>query len=131
MSSTITPPYFDRPFDVEDSLAALVKKVTRERGHELTIEELIEAGVADTAAILDEHVPGWHKRITRPIDMGCIDDCVAGQVFSKPRFLFDRYSSGWSRGCAFFSKKGIRPAPFVFSAEDAAPYWEAEIAKRG
>jgi hypothetical protein len=129
MSTTVTGPYFVSA-EVEDSLYALVEKITRERGRELTFEETVEVGVIDTAAILDEHVPGWHDRITRPINMGSIHDCVCGQVFAKPRFFFDKHDCGWGRGSAFFAKRGIHPAPFVFSAIEARPYWEAEIEKR-
>lgn len=73
----------------------------------------------------------------RPLKMGCVDDCILGQVFSRgPRRFFglvrvdDGHYCGWGRGLGYFRTLGVTPPPFVFSSDAAAPFWKAEIAKR-
>ena len=34
-----------------------------------TIDDICRVAVPDAAAVLDEHVPGWHQRINRPLVM--------------------------------------------------------------
>jgi hypothetical protein len=92
-------------------------------------EAMLEQGVRDTASVLDEHVPDWSYRITRPLEMGCIFGCVLGQVF-KENPDEDLLGNGWMRGSIFLHERGIPERPFVFTAVEAAPYWNAEIAKR-
>lgn len=103
------------------------------------IEEVCRVGVLDAAAFLDEHIPGWHERITKPLDMGSVHDCVLGQVFAQqpgkrrlfgllpPKFEYP--SPGYSRGVVFLMDRGFS-RPFVFSSEKAVPYWGAEITRR-
>ena len=92
-------------------------------------EAMLERGVRDAAAVLDEHVPAWNERITRPINMACIDCCVLGQVFYDEHDD-DCCGSGYYRGAKFLGAKGITTPPFVFTAVEVTRYWNAEIAKR-
>jgi hypothetical protein len=106
------------------------------------VREVCCVGVPLAAAVLDEHVLDWHQRITRPLNMGCIRNCVLGQVFDpnlsenepKRRFfgLFSgkRERDGFTGGLSFFHERGIEPEPFVFAADEAIPFWEAEVARR-
>lgn len=93
------------------------------------LEEMFERDVRDAAAVLDEHVPCWNERITRPINMDCIDCCVLGQVFHENPDD-DCSGSGYYRGLKFLAGKGITTPPFVFTTTEVTRYWNAEIAKR-
>lgn len=101
-------------------------------------QSTLARGVADAAAILDEHVPGWSLRITQPIEMGSVYRCVLGQVFKeRPRRWFglrydDGFTCGYARGLYFLMCRGwdVDKRPFVFSSNQALPHWEAEIKRR-
>lgn len=109
-----------------------------------SIDDICRVSVPDAAAVLDEHVPGWHQRITRPLVMESVDDCVFGQVFGDEpgsrRFFGllppkkcepgSLMASGYLKGRLFFEKRGLDDRPFVFSSPQAAPYWGAEISRR-
>lgn len=95
----------------------------------------LERDVGYTAALLDEHCPGWASKITKPLRMQSVTGCVLGQVFAKPtRRLFrsrDHFDSGFERGLTFLLERGYIDKPYVFTSHYAVPFWEAEIAKRG
>lgn len=101
-------------------------------------QDTLARGVADAAAILDEHVPGWALRITQPIEMGSVYRCVLGQVFKEPpRHWFglrldDGLACGYARGLDFLMRRGWDEdnRPFVFSSRRALPHWEREIKRR-
>ena len=92
----------------------------------------------------DEHVPGWAWRITRPLNMASVDDCVLGQVFGddppsrrffgllppKSRKMQTIENSGFWKGSTYLMHMGLIDRPFVFSSVKAVPYWGAEIDRR-
>lgn len=89
-------------------------------------ELILERGVAEAAAVLDEHIPGWYDRITEPLEMDDLDLCVLGQVFDRS---FPGLS-GYGNGLAFLREIGFRPTAGVFSAWLARPVWDREIQRR-
>ncbi len=86
--------------------------------------DTFERGVVEAAAVLDEHLPGWHERITRPLDMDDFDLCVLGQVFGT------QSENGFSKGLVFLKARGFLAQPGVFAFDEAAPYWNKEIERR-
>jgi hypothetical protein len=108
------------------------------------IDDLCRVGVPDTAAFLDEHLPGWHARVTRPLQMESVHDCVLGQVFEAeegdrgrrffgllpPKKSSALVRSGYVKGRLFLDERHYLERPFVFSAPQAAAYWMAEIERR-
>jgi hypothetical protein len=97
----------------------------------------LKRAVADTAAFLDEHVVGWHRKITRPIRMESVNECVLGQVFALPKRKWygrrdDQYTCGYARGMNFLAERNWPEDrhSFVFTTREARPYWEAEIKRR-
>ena len=93
-------------------------------------EELLGFAVSITADQLDEHVPGWHSKITKPLWMESCRDCVLGQVFDDvaPKNSFG--VAGFGAGMEFLRDNDVLVQPFVFTHHKAIPFWEAEIARR-
>lgn len=100
-------------------------------------EGLVETRVRDAAAVLDEHFPGWHKKITQEIRMQSVHGCVLGQVFSKQSRLpwrRDQHHCGYGRGYdALRTRLGdeaLSDLDVAFATTEAKPFWEAEIKRR-
>lgn len=101
--------------------------------------EIVRDGVADAAACLDEHVVGWHERVTEPLVMSSLYLCVLGQIFApqpqrrwfglrKPSLS---HESGYGRGLQFFRELGVTPGGLgTFCSRTAKPFWEDEIKRR-
>jgi len=87
--------------------------------------------VADAAAVLDEHKPGWYKKVsTETLDLHSHHNCVLGQVF-RPRFFANIRQSGYGRGYDFLSDKNSFHHPTAFcSNEPDRKFWIEEIEKR-
>lgn len=84
--------------------------------------------VADAAAFLDEHKPGWYRNVnTRKLDMSSIYNCVLAQVFGKRRFFFSQ--PGFGRGLDFIEERGFRNID-VFCSDVDRERWVVEIEKR-
>jgi len=99
--------------------------------YEQKVDRICREGVPLAAVVLDEHIPGWHLLVTRPIEMQCVNDCVLGQVFGEEgEDADDLFSSGYAKGVLYLRSMGVIDRPFVFSSEKAAPYWGAEISRR-
>lgn len=101
--------------------------------YESRVDEICRVGVPDAAAFLDEHIPGWHERVTRPITMGSVCSCVLGQVFGDPsdsEYDTHLFNTGYIKGVLFLRERGFNDRSFVFSSDTAAPYWGAEITRR-
>ena len=140
--------------ETPDTVVAWREMDRRERGNSFNwvvlwedrVMDICRSGVPEAAALLDEHIPGWHERVTKPIDMSSAFDCVLGQVFDPSREegdsrrLFgllppkkgatDLGGSGYVRGLAYFKRQGIIMRPFVFSSSRAVEFWGAEISRR-
>lgn len=100
-------------------------------------EALVEARVRDAAAVLDEHFPGWHKKITQEIRMHSVYGCILGQVFSKQSRLpwrRDQHHCGYGRGYAALrarlGNEALSDLDVAFATTEAKPLWEAEIKRR-
>lgn len=90
--------------------------------------EHLERCVAEAASVLDEHWPDWHKRVTRPLDMDDVHDCVLGQVFDGPGYGLS--NNGFANGLILLKDRGFMVPPGVFSLPEAEPYWNREIGRR-
>lgn len=98
---------------------------------------LVETQVGDAAALLDEHFPGWHEKVTREIELSSIHNCILGQVFEKQSRLpwrRDAFSCGYARGYvalrARLGQEALSTVELAFCAKDAKPFWQAEIKRR-
>jgi len=100
------------------------------------LELRIGGAVSDAAAFLDEHVPGWEKRVTRPINMISPHTCILGQVFARPPRKWlglrkkDPILNGYARGMRFLRQRYWVEHPFVFSSNIGREHWYAEIDRR-
>ena len=97
----------------------------------VTVEdwETVRRGhIADSAAVLDEHKPGWYKKVDLDtLDMESPYSCVLGQVF---RSRFFRRDSGYIKGCAFLFSRGYHDQRATFCSSSDHKYWEYEIIRR-
>lgn len=91
--------------------------------------ELLGFAVSITADELDEHIPGWHERVTAPLNMESCTNCVLGQVFDRES-IYRTGSAGFGAGMEFLIANHVLVQPFVFTHPKAVPHWEAEIARR-
>ena len=90
----------------------------------------LEGWVEKAAFVLDEHVPGWAKRIDEStIKMGSVCSCIFGQIFAdnplgKPGYVYAWNYLLWTEGI-IQGDSGI-----IFAAAEAKPFWINEIHKR-
>lgn len=78
------------------------------------------------ATWLDQVRPGWYARVTRPIHMASIRDCVAGQVFSDCGYQFSH--SGYLYLAHHYGGAWVRQ--HGFSGGTPSWLWYREIARR-
>lgn len=96
----------------------------------LLLDGTLALDVGYCAAVLDEHLPEWHKKITRPIAIMSCHDCVLGQIFGDGTSYGKWIDTGYVQGLFFLRERGWVDRPSVFSHPNAVPFWEAEIARR-
>lgn len=98
------------------------------RPEKVDMETYLDKTIGDFASVLDEHVPGWHERITQPLRMSSCELCVLGQVFA-PGPVGDR-RDGYERGLEFLYARGIDDPNEIFTNPTAVYYWDREIEAR-
>jgi hypothetical protein len=96
----------------------------------LLLDGTLERDVSYCAAVLDEHVPEWHTKITRPIAIVTCHDCILGQIFGDDCSNETWIDTGYVQGLIFLRERGWIDRGNVFSHPNAVPFWEAEIARR-
>jgi hypothetical protein len=101
------------------------------------LEGLVETRVRDAAAVLDEHFPGWHKKVTQEIRMHSVHSCILGLVFSKQSRLpwrRDQHNCGYGRGYgalrARLGNEALSELAVAFATTEAKSHWETEIKRR-
>lgn len=65
-------------------------------GREVEVHGILLARVIHGTRLLDRHVPGWHERVTKPVNLRDGDECVLGQVFATERRPATQSAYGWA-----------------------------------
>lgn len=110
-----------------DTLPAPAKPVKTSTWYEIQDER-----IADAAAVLDEHKPGWADKLDLDtLDLNSGRYCILGQLFQSSRLNFLGYrGDGWGRGSRFLEKRGYRNFGGVFCSDEDKSTWLVEINKR-
>jgi len=65
-------------------------------GREVDIVGILTARAIHGCRLLDRHVPGWHERVTKPVNLRDGNECVLGQVFATAKRGTHQSGYGWA-----------------------------------